>query len=124
MSMSLCRDIQGAIELDSKWAPKIFVDIPPPVAIKNASSVTVEPETGLKSLSCDSKPSSIETKVFTDIVPYLSKPDTLQECQLLSLNYPTGCVYRFDRFKGQSNKDALCKYYVNKLLFLVPPHLF
>ena len=94
--------------------PKIFVDIPPPVAIKNASSVTVEPETGLKSLSCGSKPSSIETKVFTDIVPYLWPPDEHRLSIYKKLNYPTECVYRFDKFQGIHNKDKLQNYLITQ----------
>ena len=80
-----------AIKKDSRWYPKIYTDMPPPYFLHSASDGNKD-------------------NPKTDIVAYLSKPDTLQECQLLSLNYPTGCVYRFDRFKGQSNKDALCKY--------------
>ena len=75
MTTSLTRDIQAAIEFDSKWAQKIFVDIPPPVAMENASSVIVQPEFDCKSPSSDSEESSTEPKIFTDIVPYLCPPD-------------------------------------------------
>ena len=90
--MSVLKDLlTEAIKKDSRWYPKIYTDMSPPYFLPSASDGNKD-------------------NPKTDIVAYLSKPDTLQECQLLSLNYPSGCVYRFDRFKGQSNKDSLCKY--------------
>ena len=108
MENVMSRDIEAAIKKDSRWTPKIFVDIPPPVTLKEAS-VVVEPE-----IFSNTTVSKDEAVTFTDIVPYLLPPDKDRLSIYQNLNYPTECVYRFDRFQGIHNKDKLRNYLITQ----------
>ena len=115
MATYLSRDIEAAIKTDSKWAPKIFVETPPPAVLKNASTVVVEPQQQFLSKSKNNACVTEErTKTFTDIVPYLSPPDDNRLSANQKLNYPTECVYRFDEFQGLHNKDKLRNYLISQ----------
>ena len=91
--MSVFKELLAqAIEKDSTWVPKIYTDIQPPYFLANAYN-------------------GDKNDPQTDIVAYLRKPDATQQAKLTyNLCYPNDCVYRFDRFQGLSNKDALRKY--------------
>ena len=108
MENVMSRDIEAAIKKDSRWTPKIFVDIPPPVTLKEAS-VVVEPE-----IFSNTTVSKDEAATSTDIVPYLLPPDKDRLSIYQNLNYPTECVYRFDRFQGIHNKDKLRNYLITQ----------
>ena len=84
--------ISDAIKLDSKWTPKILVNIAPP--------------------SFDNKTCKEETK--TDIVPFMEKPDEEKKCMYKSCDYPDGCSFRFDGYNGKSDCDKLRKYIIQQ----------
>ena len=96
--MSVLNDLlTNAIKKDSTWRPKIFIDMAPPYMLPDA---------------CDGNLKNS----MTDIVPYLRKPTTVEDCQLQLLGYPKGCVYRFDKYKGVESQDLLCNYLCQRAL--------
>ena len=117
-SSTVERDLQSAIESDSVWVPRIFVDIPPPMVLKDASreadNVSVHSSVDTTIQSLQSSPNIDYSTRYTDIVPYLAPPNEERLSILKKLNYPTECVYRFDPFKGLHNKDKLRNYLITQ----------
>lgn len=117
ISSTVKKDIQSAIESDSVWVPRIFVDIPPPMVLKNASreaddvSVHSSEDT---TQSLQSSPNIDYSTSYTYIVPYLAPPNEERLSILKKLNLPAECVYRFDPFKGLHNKDKLRNYLITQ----------
>ena len=110
MSHAPKTDIQSAIKSDSRWVPKIFVDIPPPIVLDtttkthgNINDPSWEPSFN----SCQSSLPLKDITAYTHIVPHLATPDEERLSVLKELKYSTQCVYRFDWYKGLHNKDAI-----------------
>ena len=117
MSHAPNTDIQSAIKSDSRWVPKIFADIPPPIVLDNTTKThgnINDPSWEPAFNSCESSLPLKDITDYTDIVPHLGSPDEERLSVLKELKYPTQCVYRFDRYKGLHNKDAIRDYLIRQ----------
>lgn len=93
------KQLSSAQALDSTWTGKLIVDIPTPSQLKLPDSD--------KSTDINKNPVIVSSKC-TDIIPLLKAPSFVKQLMLKNeLNYPDGCSFCFEGYKGVDDYDKL-----------------
>ena len=86
-------------ELDSTWIAKLIVDTPtPPQLLLHDNEKSIDVNKNSLHVSSES----------SDIIPFITKPSTVNQLIMeTDLNYPKGCSFCFEGYKGVDDYEKL-----------------